>query len=128
MMPMVAGRRGPTGRASPTEAVDRRLVEQQNGTRPPLGRSSRPTRRKTLPACRAWTMARLLGLLLAHRELGARLVLDLDDTLSHKRGRKVDGAGSFRDPIRPHGQDTMFAQGLEPGRARGPEAPIGLRP
>jgi len=43
-------------------------------------------------------MARLLGLLLAHLELSARLVLDLDDTLFHKCGRKVSGAGSFRDP------------------------------
>ena len=64
----------------------------------------------------SWTMARLwcrlLGLLLAHLELGARLVLDLDDTLFHKCGRKVNGAGSFRDPIRSRGQHTVFAHGL----------------
>lgn len=54
-------------------------------------------------------MARLL---LADLELGERLVLDLDDTLFHKCGRKVKGAGSFRDPIRSRGQHIVFAHGL----------------
>jgi len=38
--------------------------------------------------------------------------MDLDDTLFHKSGRKVDGAGSFRDPVRSRGQHTVFAHGL----------------
>ncbi len=52
-------------------------------------------------------------LLLADLELGERLVLDLDDTLFHKCGRKVNGAASFfRDPIRSRGQHIVFAHGL----------------
>jgi DDE superfamily endonuclease len=51
-------------------------------------------------------------LLVSHLEGNLRLVLDLDDTLFHKAGRKVNGAGSFRDPIRSRGQRTVFAHGL----------------
>jgi len=63
-----------------------------------------------------WDMAqlwrRLAPLLVSHLEGNLRLVLDLDDTLFHKAGRKVNGAGSFRDPIRSRGQRTVFAHGL----------------
>ena len=52
---------------------------------------------------------RLAPLLVSHLEGNLRLVLDLDDTLFHKAGRKVNGAGSFRDPIRSRGQRTVFA-------------------
>ena len=38
--------------------------------------------------------------------------MDLDDTLFHRVGRKVNGAGSFRDPVRSRGQRTVFAHGL----------------
>ena len=56
---------------------------------------------------------RLLAPLLdSHLEGNLRLVLDLDDTLFHKAGRKVNGAGSFREPIRSRGQRTVFAHGL----------------
>ena len=55
---------------------------------------------------------RLAPLLVSHLEGNLRLVLDLDDTLFHKAGRKVNGAGSFRDPIRSRGQRTVFAHGL----------------
>ncbi len=63
-----------------------------------------------------WDMAqlwcRLAPLLVSHLEGTLRLVLDLDDTLFHKAGRKVNGAGNFRDPIRSRGQRTVFAHGL----------------
>jgi DDE superfamily endonuclease len=63
-----------------------------------------------------WDMAqlwrRLAPLLVSHLEGNLRLVLALDDTLFHKAGRKVNGAGSFRDPIRSRGQRTVFAHGL----------------
>src|SRR5207247_3212175 len=63
-----------------------------------------------------WDMAqlwrRLAPLLVSHLEGTLRLVLDIDDTLFHKAGRKVNGAGSFRDPIRSRGQRTVFAHGL----------------
>ncbi len=63
-----------------------------------------------------WDMAqlwrRLAPLLVSHLEGNLRLVVDLDDTLFHKAGRKVNGVGSFRDPIRSRGQRTAFAHGL----------------
>jgi hypothetical protein len=63
-----------------------------------------------------WEMAqlwrRLAPLLVGHLEGNLRLVVDLDDTIFHKAGRKVNGAGSFRDPIRSRGQRTVFAHGL----------------
>ncbi len=63
-----------------------------------------------------WDMAQLwrglAPLLVSHLEGSRRLVLDVDDTLFHKAGRKVNGAGSFRDPIRSRGQRTVFGHGL----------------
>jgi hypothetical protein len=44
---------------------------------------------------------RLPPLLVSHLEGNLRLVLDLDDTLFHNAGHKVNGAGSFRDPSAP---------------------------
>jgi hypothetical protein len=51
---------------------------------------------------------------LAIRTLAPRgaLCLDLDDTLFHKSGRKVEGAGVFRDPIRSVGRRVVYALGL----------------
>ncbi len=40
------------------------------------------------------------------------LLLDLDDTLFHKTGRKVEGAGSFRDAVRSTGRRVVYALGL----------------
>jgi hypothetical protein len=63
-----------------------------------------------------WDMAelwrRLAPLLVSQLGGNLRLVVDLDDTLFHKAGHKVNGAGSFRDPIRSRGQRTVFAHGL----------------
>ncbi len=64
----------------------------------------------------AWTLARLwrrlVLLLVAALEVSETLWLHGDDTLFHKSGRKVRGAGSFRDPIRSRGQKTVYAWGL----------------
>lgn len=38
--------------------------------------------------------------------------LDVDDTLYRKSGRKVDGAGIFRDPVRSTTKTTVYALGL----------------
>jgi len=63
-----------------------------------------------------WTMARLwcrlLLLLVATLELPKTLWLHGDDTLFHKSGRKVKGAGSFRDPIRSRANKVVYAWGL----------------
>jgi hypothetical protein len=95
----------------------RRTVTRMIGIGDPVGEHAHDAYHRFLRVG-AWTMARLwcrlLGLLLAHLELSARLVLDLDDTLFHKCGRKVNGAGSFRDPIRSRGQ----ASGALAGAAR----------
>lgn len=40
------------------------------------------------------------------------LTLDLDDTLHHKAGRKVAGAGVWRDAVRSTSQQTVYARGL----------------
>jgi hypothetical protein len=39
--------------------------------------------------------------------------LDLDDTLFHRWGRKVCGAGWWRDPVRSTGKQTVCAWGLQ---------------
>jgi len=41
-----------------------------------------------------------------------RLVLDCDDTLYKKSGRKVDGPGSFRDAVRSTHNKVVYATGL----------------
>jgi hypothetical protein len=38
--------------------------------------------------------------------------LDCDDTLFHKSGRQVEGAGNFRDAVRSTGQLVVYALGL----------------
>ena len=45
-------------------------------------------------------------------EPAAILPLDVDDTLFHKTGRKVDGAGAYRDAIRSTGKRIVYALGL----------------
>jgi hypothetical protein len=40
------------------------------------------------------------------------VLLDLDDTLHHKSGRKVEGAGIFRDAVRSTGKRVVHALGL----------------
>lgn len=63
-----------------------------------------------------WSMVRLWCrltlLLVATLDLPKELQLHGDDTLFHKSGRKVKGAGSFRDPIRSRAQQIVYAWGL----------------
>lgn len=40
------------------------------------------------------------------------LHVDLDDTLFHKAGRKIAGAGIFRDPVRSTARHVVYALGL----------------
>lgn len=65
----------------------------------------------------AWSMAalwRLLARALAAGLAGASdaLRLDLDDTLFHKTGRKVESAGVFRDAVRSVKSHVVYALGL----------------
>jgi DDE superfamily endonuclease len=41
-----------------------------------------------------------------------RIDLLLDDTLFHRRGRKIDGAGTFRDAVRSSGGSVVYDRGL----------------
>jgi len=63
-----------------------------------------------------WVMARLWRVLATHAIAGfapAGVVsLDCDDTLYHKTGRRIDGAGVFRDAVRSTGRRVVHAMGL----------------
>ncbi len=68
------------------------------------------------PRAPGWRMDRLWWILARHLvatlALESTLETDLDDTLFHKTGRKVDGAGVFRDAIRSTGRKLVYALGL----------------
>lgn len=55
---------------------------------------------------------RLSRLLVNRFAATGRIGLDLDDTLFHKSGKKVNGAGWWRDAVRSTGQKTITAFGL----------------
>ncbi len=64
-----------------------------------------------------WAMSRLWRVLAVHAV--ARFAphdgvvsVDCDDTLFHKSGRRVDGAGVFRDAVRSTGRRVVYALGL----------------
>jgi len=63
-----------------------------------------------------WSTARLwhrLAVLAVNRLApDGPVPLQVDDTLLHKSGRKVDGAGSFRDAVRSTGARIVYAHGL----------------
>lgn len=54
----------------------------------------------------------LVRLLVARLMPAGVLHADVDDTLFHKAGRKIDGAGSFRDPVRSTARNVVYALGL----------------
>ena len=63
-----------------------------------------------------WSMA-LLWRILAAQLVAAlapdgTLPLGVDDTLLHKSGRRVNGAGVFRDPVRSTKKQIVYALGL----------------
>ena len=63
-----------------------------------------------------WNLRGLWRLLATHAVTRfaptAVISLDCDDTLFHKSGRQVAGAGNFRDAERPTGQRVVYALGL----------------
>jgi len=64
----------------------------------------------------AWTMSRLWQILATHAvsRFAPTGVVELlcDDTLHHKSGRKVNGAGVFRDAVRSTVRRVVYALGL----------------
>lgn len=63
----------------------------------------------------AWSMARLWRVLAVHAVARFApegiIVLDCDDTLFHKSGRRIDGAGVFRDAVRSSAKRVVYAVG-----------------
>jgi len=66
--------------------------------------------------CGTWSMDelwhRLAVLLVSRLAPAGDLYLDLDDTLFHKSGRHVNGAGIFRDAVRSTHARVVYALGL----------------
>jgi DDE superfamily endonuclease len=64
----------------------------------------------------AWNISGLWRLLTTHAVNSFAptgvISLDCDDTLFHKSGRQVAGAGTFRDAVRSTGQRVVYALGL----------------
>lgn len=64
----------------------------------------------------AWSMTALWrdlsSLLVQWLSPGQAVALDLDDTLFHKSGRKIEGAGIFRDAVRSGPRAVVYALGL----------------
>lgn len=64
----------------------------------------------------AWSLGELwhllAGKLVASLVPQGSLLLDLDDTLFHKAGRKIEGAGVFRDAVRSTHARVVYALGL----------------
>jgi DDE superfamily endonuclease len=64
----------------------------------------------------AWAMAQLWRVLAVHVvarfACDGTIALDCDDTLFHKSGRRINGAGRFRDPLRSTGARVVYATGL----------------
>lgn len=64
----------------------------------------------------AWVMAHLWQMLATHAIArfapGGVIALDCDDTLFHKTGRSIHGAGVFRDAVRSSTRRIVYATGL----------------
>ncbi|MGH3518926.1 MAG: IS701 family transposase [Haloechinothrix sp.] len=63
----------------------------------------------------AWSMdtlwAAMVRAVLAHVGTGPIVVI-LDDTVLHRPGRRVEGAGTWRDAVRSSGNSVVFVRGL----------------
>jgi hypothetical protein len=66
--------------------------------------------------CASWTTASLWQVLVVQAVKvlcpSGSLVVDCDDTLYKKSGRKIDGAGTFRDAVRSTRSKVVYATGL----------------
>lgn len=93
----------------------RRTVTRMIGVADPEGAHAHDAYHRFLRAG-AWTMTALwrtlVGLLVPRLAPTGVLRGDLDDTLFHKAGRKIAGAGIFRDPVRSTARHVVYALGL----------------
>jgi len=93
----------------------RRTVTRMIGIADPEGEHAHDAYHRFLRAG-AWTMTELwqilVGLLVRRLAPTGGLHMDLDDTLFHRAGRKIEGAGVFRDPDRSTTRKVVYALGL----------------
>lgn len=93
----------------------RRTVTGMIGLIAPEDRQAHDAYHRLLRAAR-WSLCELwvglVGAVVTSRYPQGRIEILVDDTLAHKTGRKVAGAGSFRDAVRSTKNRTVFAHGL----------------
>ena len=96
-------------------APGRRTITAMIGVADPAGRRAHDAYHRFVRDG-AWAMSGLWRVLAVHavaRFAGTGVVgLDCDDTLFHKTGRKVNGAGVFRDAVRSTVRQVVYARGL----------------
>jgi len=95
--------------------VGRRTVTRMLRVMHPAGRRAHDAYHRFLRAG-AWRLATLwqgiVGRLAQDLCPAGPLALDLDDTLFHKAGRQIEGAGMFRDAVRSRARSVVYALGL----------------
>jgi len=96
-------------------APGRRTITQMICTADPDGQRAHDAYHRFIRAAR-WSTNALWRVLVVHMvgvlAPAGTLVLDCDDTLYKKSGRKIDGAGSFRDAVRSTRNRVVCATGL----------------
>ena len=96
-------------------APGRRTITEMICAADPEGQRAHDAYHRFVRAAR-WSTNALWKVLLVHMvdvlAPTGMLVLDCDDTLYKKSGRKVEGAGSFRDAVRSTRNKIVYATGL----------------
>ena len=96
-------------------APGRRTVTGMIGAGDLEGRRAHDAYHRFFRAAR-WSTNALWRVLVVHMVAvlcpSGTVVLDLDDTLYKKSGRKIDGAGTFRDAVRSTRNKVVYATGL----------------
>ncbi len=96
-------------------ATGRRTICGMVAVMDPVSRSAHDAYHRFVRAG-AWSLAALWATMIAvvveHLGPDGPIVCLLDDTLVHRPGRKVEGAGSYRDAVRSTKSRVVYARGL----------------
>lgn len=96
-------------------ATGRRTICGMVAVMDPAGRRAHDAYHRFV-RCGAWhpdnLWAQIVALAVEHVQRDGPIVCVLDDTLMHRHGQKVDGAGSYRDAVRSTHNRVVFARGL----------------
>lgn len=95
-------------------ATGRRTITSMVAVMDPASRAAHDAYHRLIRAG-AWSMDGLWSAIVvavASHAGSGRIVLVIDDTLAHRPGRKVEGAGTWRDAVRSSGKTVVFARGL----------------